>query len=103
MKSKNKNIKITKTNKDGSMYDIMVTDSFDPYDDCIELYAHVKGENCTITDDGYTNFNLICFGKADSADEITVKGKVSDLDNLINKELKLIYHAYDILNPKAEK
>lgn len=85
---------------------IIDTDVLDPFSDSIQLYAKVDdNDNCVVTDDGYTSYNFMCYGQkleTDSDGDIVVKGKWSDLDQLVRKEINLIMQAYSKLKPVGE-
>ena len=79
---------------------IINTDELDPFSDSITLYAKVDNGSCILTDDGFTSYNFMCFGKKLETEfdgDIIVKGKWSDLDQLVQEELELIIQAYNKL------
>lgn len=84
---------------------VIDTDELDPFDTSIQLYAKVDNDNCLLTDDGFTSFNFQCFGQnleTEFNGDIVVKGKWFYLDELVEKELKLIKQAYSKLKPVGE-
>lgn len=84
---------------------VIDTDELDPFNDSIQLYAKVDNGNCLVTDDGFTSYNFQCLGQTlntDFDDEIVVKGKWSDLDQLVQEEVKLIKQAYNRLSLTGE-
>lgn len=82
---------------------VIDVDELDPFSDNIQLYASKNDNDCIISDDGYTNYNFICWGQRltskNNNDEIVVSGKWSDINDLIDKELNLIRKAYKKLKP----
>lgn len=79
---------------------IINTDELDIFSDSIQLYAKVDNDNCILTDDGFTSYNFMCFDKKLETEfdgDIIVKGKWSDLDQLVQEELELIKQAYNKL------
>jgi hypothetical protein len=69
-----------------NMYEICLN-RLDPFSDCIGIYVIKKGQQCIVTDDGYTNYNLLCLGKdiSDNVPDISITGKWKDVDKLIYK------------------
>lgn len=79
---------------------VIDTDELDPFNDGIQLYVKVDNDNCLVTDDGFTSYNFQCFGRnleTEFSGDIIVQGKWSDLDQLVQEEVKLIKQTYDEL------
>ncbi|RMC46525.1 hypothetical protein F5ESL0230_04515 [Lactobacillus sp. ESL0230] len=80
-------------------------DALDPFSDSMELYVigYADGNNCKVTDDGYTDYNLACLGKivSNRDKEIYAIGKWDNLDKLIEIVLQKIISAYDKYDVKT--
>lgn len=91
---------------DGKKFNYVIdTDELYPFNDGLQLYAKVDNGSCILIDDGFTSYNFMCFGKTLETKfdgDILVKGKWSDLDQLVQEELKLIKQAYSKLKPVGE-
>lgn len=91
---------------DGKKFNCVIdTDELDPFNDGLQIYAKVDNDNCLVTDDGFTSYNFQCLGQTLNTDfdgDIVVKGQWSDLDHLVQKELKLIKQAYNRLRLTGE-
>ena len=84
---------------------VIDTDELDPFNDGLQIYAKVDNDNCLVTDDGFTSYNFQCLGQTLNTDfdgDIVVKGQWSDLDHLVQEEVKLIKQAYDRLRLTGE-
>lgn len=79
------------------------TNLLDPFSDLTQLcvIGYADGNNCKVTDDGYTNYNLTCLGKKVGYKEIKTIGKWDDRDELIEQVLQKIISAYDKCNIKT--
>lgn len=81
---------------DTNLWDIQVN-VLDPYSDYIQLFIFKNSDNIyTVTDDGYTDYNLACIGKISTitGKEISVTGTWQDKDNMIKYVVDTITYMY---------